>query len=59
MKKFYKDFYGCTASIEEHRDGSATLRMVAGNTRTKKTFKTVRGAKQSMYRASDGWKEQN
>ena len=58
MKKYYKDFYGCTASIEEHRDGSATLRMVAGNTRTEKTYKSVRGARVAMGKLSDGWREQ-
>lgn len=58
MKRYYKDFYGCTASIEEHRDGSATLRMVAGNTKTKKTYKTVHGAKVAIGKLSDGWKEQ-
>jgi len=58
MKKYYKDVYGCTASVEEHRDGSATLRMVAGNTKTKKKYKTVHGAKVAMGKLSDGWREQ-
>lgn len=35
MKKYYKDFCGATASIETHRDGSATLRWSAGGKRYK------------------------
>jgi len=59
MTKFYKDFYGCTASITEHKDGTATLVMVAGMTRTTKKYNTIRGAKMAMSRQSDGWKEQH
>ena len=57
MKRYYKCFYGSTASIQVHKDGTATLRMSAGNTRTAKDYKTERGAKIAMGRASDEWRE--
>lgn len=44
MKTYYKDFTGATASITEHRDGSATLQISAGVRKTKKTYASKRSA---------------
>lgn len=57
MKKIYKDFYGCTASIREKQDGSAKLIVRNGN--GKKTHdqlhKNAKAAQACMRRLSDGW----
>ena len=57
MKTYYRDFYGSTASITEHKDGTATLRIcnAYGKQVFRATFKTVRGAKISMGRQGDCW----
>lgn len=57
MKTYYRDSYGCTASITEHRDGTATLRICDpyGHRIFRATFTSVRGAKISMGRQSDCW----
>lgn len=34
MKKYYKDFTGASASITEHKDGTATLTTYIGGKRT-------------------------
>lgn len=57
MKKYYHDFYGASASIEIHRDGKATLRTYCAGIRTKKTYKTFRGARIAMGKMSDAWFE--
>lgn len=56
-KRYYRDIYGATASIEEHRDGSATLRAQAGLARTVKRYSSSKGARIAMGRMSDGWRE--
>lgn len=38
-KTYYKD-YGVTASITEHRDGTATLKTACGSARTSKKYAT-------------------
>jgi hypothetical protein len=59
MKTYYKDSYGHTASIEGHRNGTATLRLVSSvGKRTKKEYDTVRGAKCAMGKYSDCWRNQ-
>lgn len=57
MKTYYRDSYGCTASITEHRDGTATLRVSDpyGKRVFRATFKSLRGAKISLGKQSDGW----
>ena len=50
MKTYYKDFCGATASITEHRDGTATLVVYAGGKRTTKKYKNVKSAKSAWYR---------
>lgn len=55
--KHYKCVYGSMATLTEHSDGTATLSMQAGLTKTRKRYNSVRGARSAMNRASDGWKE--
>lgn len=57
MKKYYRDFYGASASITEHRNGTATLVVFCAGKRERKTYKSVRGAKIAMGKSSDGWWE--
>lgn len=58
MKKIYKDFYGCTASIRGKRNGSAKLIVRNGN--GKKTHDQLhinaKAAQACMRRLSDGRK---
>ena len=58
MKRFYKDFYGCSASISE-TNGKFRLkvRLPNGTLDTNKVYNTERGAKSAMSRSSDGWNE--
>lgn len=44
MTTYCKDFCGATASITEHRDGTAPLRTHAGTTRTSKKYKSKKAA---------------
>ena len=44
MITYYKDFCGATASITEHKDGTATLKTSAGLTKTKKKYKNKKSA---------------
>lgn len=44
MTTYYKDFCGATASITEHPDGTATLKICAGITRAKKKYKNKKSA---------------
>lgn len=59
MKKYFKDFYGGGASIELHRDGTATLRISDGygSRIHKKTYGSERGARIAMGKWSEGWEE--
>ena len=55
--RYFRDFYGCTASISETRDGRYALCSTAGHCRTTAKYDTYRGARQAMGRMSDGWRE--
>lgn len=44
MKTYYQDFCGATASITEHKDGTATLRTCCGGKRTSKKYKNKKSA---------------
>ena len=55
--RYFKDFYGCTASIKERSDGRFTLRVASGASKTNKVYETYRGARSAMSRMSDGWRE--
>ncbi len=58
MTKFYRDFYGSTASIKVQRDGTALLRVYAYGQRVhSKTYSTERGARIALGRISDCWRE--
>lgn len=58
MKRYYKDAYGCTASISE-TPKAATLRVcdAHGACIHKKRYGNFRGARIAMGRMSDGWRE--
>ena len=56
MKRYYRDFYGSTASIEETPRGKWRLRVYAGTWHVS-TYETFRGARAAMARMSDGWRE--
>lgn len=57
--KYYRDFYGGTASIRERRDSTwlLTVRTCYGNRIHCKAYPTERGARIAMGRLSDAWKE--
>ena len=59
MKKYFKDFYGSTASITVFRDGRAKLviRTLGSKVVTRGEYKTERGARIAMGRESDGWRQ--
>ena len=58
MKRYFKDAYGCTASIAETPKGYR-LRCANpyGGVIRNDVFGTYRGARQAMGRMSDGWRE--
>ena len=58
MKKYYRDFYGCSASIRSTRNGYY-LRVCDGYGRLchKGCYKTERGARIAMARTGDCWWE--
>lgn len=57
MKKYFKDMYGASASIQTHRDGTATLAVYCGGKRSRKTYGSERGARSALGRMSDTWTE--
>lgn len=59
MKRFFRDFYGCTASIRTHRDGTVTLtiRTDRGALVLRRTYSTERGARIALGQYSDCWTE--
>ena len=48
MKRYFKSIYGATASIMQHRDGTATLTVCCGGKRSRKTYNTARGARVAL-----------
>lgn len=54
MKKYYTTAYGGSASIQEHRDGTATLRTFAGGVGKTTKCKSVTSAKRTLSRWCDG-----
>jgi len=58
MKKYYRDFYGCTASISKVRDGYK-LRVCEGHGKLfhKGIYRTERGAKIALGKTGDCWEE--
>ena len=61
QKAFYRDSYGCKASITPTRDGGAKLIITLqnGTVSMRKNFPTLRGARSAMGRCSDGWERIN
>ena len=59
MTKYFKDFYGCTASIRLNKDGSASLKIrnPYGKGILGKCYGSERAAKVAMGRVGDCWKE--
>lgn len=55
MKRYYKTAYGGTASITEHRDGTATLVVAGRMDREKVKCKSVTSAKRALSRRCDGF----
>ena len=60
LKKYYRDFYGCTASLRTRYDGSTELviRTHLGGTVLRRTYDTEHGARIAMGQYSDCWTEQ-
>ena len=57
MKRYFKSIYGASASIQTHRDGTATLVVFCGGKRYRKTYNTERGARIALGKWSDDWTE--
>lgn len=59
MKKYFKDFYGCSASITIKASGTAVLKVSDsyGKRFWNKEHKSERGARCAMAKLSDGWRE--
>lgn len=59
MKTYYRDSYGCTASIQPRRDGTARLviRDPIGRVVVRRPYVSDTGAKRAMNRFGDGWKK--
>lgn len=53
-KTYYRCAYGCSASIAEHRDGTATLRRYAGGKTERVECRSVTSAKRALSRWCDG-----
>lgn len=60
MKKYYRDFYGCTASIRTRYNGNVELviRTGLGGLVLRREYDTERGARIAMGQYSDCWTEQ-
>ena len=55
-KEYYRDPYGCTASILINHDGRCllTIRIPQGDLFHSKTYRTYRGARIALGRLSEG-----
>lgn len=53
MTRYYKTIYGATASITEHKDGTATLKTCVAGKRTTKKYKSYKSAYAAWYRLSN------
>lgn len=53
MTRYYKTIYGATASITEHRDGTATLKTCVAGKRTTKKYKSYKSAYAAWYRLNN------
>ena len=59
MKKYFRDFYGCTASIRTRYNGRTELviRTGLGGLVLRREYDTERGARIAMGQYSDSWTE--
>lgn len=59
MKRYFRDFYGCTASIRTHRNGQSDLviRTGQGGLILRRTYNSERGARIALGQYSDRWTE--
>ena len=60
MKRYYKTgwYGGATATINTHKDGTATLTISGASMKHRKTYNTERGAKIALGKQYDGtWYE--
>ena len=59
MKTYYKDAYGCTASIQPRRDGTARLiiRDPIGRIVVRRPYVSDKGARIAMGKFGDEWKK--
>ncbi len=56
MKKQYKDFYGCTATIlHRPEDARLIVRLQTGKKIKDSVHKNFDAARSAMYRCSDSW----
>jgi len=53
---FYEDFYGCTASIHQRKDGSCllTMRLPNGDLYKQKDYSSLRNARVALGRMTEG-----
>lgn len=60
MKRYFRDFYGCTASIRTRYSGRTELviRTSLGGLVLRREYDTERGARIAMGQYSDCWTEQ-
>lgn len=59
MKRTFRDFYGCTASLRTRFDGTAKLviKTYLGGMVLRKEYDTERGARIALGQYSDSWTE--
>lgn len=56
VTEFYRDFYGCTASVKHGKEGALlTVRTPSGRLVKKQSYRTRKGAMIALGRVSDGW----
>lgn len=55
-KEYFRDSYGCTASILRHHDGRSllTVRIPQGDLVHSKTYSTYRGARIALGKLTEG-----
>ena len=54
---YYRDFYGCTASIKVNKDGTAKLTVCIYGKKYPKVYKTEKGAKIALSKWSNCWQK--
>ena len=58
MTKYYRDFYGSTASLKQWgKKWILTVRIGNGNLYSKKSYATFKGARIALGKMGDAWEE--